>query len=77
MTYVIQQDISELECPFCSCRPCITDERNRQNWWINVQQNAHALNTGQRKGLYKRFWLCYIIVECGKMIGIWRGKDKP
>ena len=30
--YFIQQDENFDECPYCLCRPCITNERNRQLW---------------------------------------------
>lgn len=28
----IQQDHNSTECIYCYCRPCITDEVNRQLW---------------------------------------------
>lgn len=52
---VIKQDESQDECPHCLCRPCITNEQNRQEWWVN-QQPAHILNSVSRKGCYKNFW---------------------
>ena len=33
MNFQIQQDAGRDECPYCLCRPCITDESNRQLWW--------------------------------------------
>ena len=43
------------ECPYCFCRPCITDQSNRQFWWEDESQDAHDRNSGIRKGLYKKF----------------------
>jgi len=31
--FIIKQDLSSEECPFCFCRPCITDDKFRQAWW--------------------------------------------
>ena len=45
-----------LECPYCLCRPCITDQSHRQLWWEDEPQVAHERNSLIRKGLYKKFW---------------------
>lgn len=44
------------ECSHCLCRPCITDENNRQMWWEDEEQLLHKRNSFLRKGNYKRFW---------------------
>ncbi|KAK3083397.1 hypothetical protein FSP39_009076 [Pinctada imbricata] len=50
------QDPEHTECQHCLCRPCITDESNRQMWWepepVPPSRNNHAL----RKERYKYFW---------------------
>ncbi len=52
----IAQDESQDECPYCYCRPCITNERNRQLWWEDENAEPNHTNTGLRKEKYKRFW---------------------
>ena len=32
-SFVINQDMNQTECKYCFCRPCITDNSNRQLWW--------------------------------------------
>jgi hypothetical protein len=54
--FVIQQQEDAVECPYCLCRPCITNDNNRQMWWETEQQPARAENSGTRKRLYKYFW---------------------
>lgn len=54
--YRIEQDITIEECMYCLCRPCITDEQNRQFWWENDTQVPHRRNSFLRKEKYKRFW---------------------
>jgi len=51
--YFIEQEQEAPECPYCFCRPCITDEQNRQLWWEN---EYHERNTFLRKDKFKRFW---------------------
>jgi predicted nuclease of restriction endonuclease-like RecB superfamily len=41
---------------YCFCRPCITNERNRQLWWETDNQIEHERNSQLRKEKYKRFW---------------------
>lgn len=48
--FFIAQDENSEECPNCLCRPCMTNERNRQMWWGN-KQNAYL-----RKDMYQFFW---------------------
>jgi hypothetical protein len=54
--YVIAQHLDEEECPFCLCKPCITNDRNRQQWWQHIPKPPHQLNTKLRKDAFKRFW---------------------
>ncbi|CAG2241946.1 unnamed protein product [Mytilus edulis] len=54
--FVIQQDPSKEECRYCFCRPCITDDQNRQMWWHGQSEVAHQRNSSLRKEHYKRFW---------------------
>ncbi|CAC5410207.1 unnamed protein product [Mytilus coruscus] len=54
--FVIQQDPSQVECRYCFCKPCITDEQNRQMWWHGQSEVSHQRNSSLRKEHYKRFW---------------------
>ena len=54
--YVIAQSASDDECPHCLCRPCITNERNRQEWWPRASLPPHINNKKPRKDDYYRFW---------------------
>ncbi|CAC5379244.1 unnamed protein product [Mytilus coruscus] len=54
--FFIAQDENSEECPNCLCRPCITNERNRQLWWENENHPEHQRNAYLRKDKYKRFW---------------------
>ena len=54
--YVISQNQEETECPYCLCRPCITNEQNRQLWWETENHPLSQRNTGMRIEKYKRFW---------------------
>jgi hypothetical protein len=54
--FIIKQKDTENECPFCLCRPCITDEFNRQLWWPRDPLQPNALNSKMRKKCYKNFW---------------------
>ncbi|CAC5411150.1 unnamed protein product [Mytilus coruscus] len=54
--YHIEQDQESSECPYCLCRPCITDEQNRQLWWENENCAPHEKNSFLRKDKFKRFW---------------------
>lgn len=54
--FFIEQDENDDECEHCLCKPCITDERNRQLWWETENQIEHERNTHLRKEKYKRFW---------------------
>ena len=44
------------ECHYCLCRSCITNERNKQQWWELGANSKHRKNNCHRKELYKRFW---------------------
>lgn len=48
--FFIAQDENSEECPNCLCRPCMTNERNRQMWWGN-ERNLYL-----RKHMYQFFW---------------------
>ncbi|CAG2188058.1 unnamed protein product [Mytilus edulis] len=54
--YHIEQDQESPECSYCLCRPCITDEQNRQMWWENENCAPHERNSFLRKDKFKRFW---------------------
>lgn len=55
--FVIPQDNNRDECPFCLCKPCITDDNNRQLWWeVEPFRLPHPRNSKLRKEKYKRFW---------------------
>lgn len=55
--FVILQDSNKDECPFCLCKPCITDDINRQLWWeMEPFRPPHPRNSKLRKEKYKRFW---------------------
>lgn len=54
--YFIEQNDNFDECLHCFCRPCITNERNRQLWWETDNQIEHERNSQLRKEKYKRFW---------------------
>ena len=57
-TYRIEQsqDPEHDECPYCLCRPCITDETNRQLWWEPAPIPPSIHNHSLRKERYKYFW---------------------
>ncbi|KAK3084789.1 hypothetical protein FSP39_019086 [Pinctada imbricata] len=52
----IPQDDNSTECVYCFCKPCITDERNRQLWWETENHAARQNNHALRKEKYKSFW---------------------
>lgn len=54
--FIIPHNLEETECRYCLCKPCITNEQNRQLWWETKSQPPHQRNTGLRKDKYKRFW---------------------
>lgn len=54
--YSIQQDQELPECPHCLCRPCITNEQNRQLWWEDANHEPSEGNSFLRKDKFKRFW---------------------
>ena len=54
--YYIPPDNEKDKCPFCFCRPCVTDESNRQLWWGNSNGVSHRANAASRKGCYRNFW---------------------
>ena len=54
--YFIEQNENFEEYAYCLCRPCITNEGNRQLWWESENHDAHERNSHLRKDKYKRFW---------------------
>lgn len=55
-TFRISQNENCEECQHCLCRPCITDENNRQMWWLSEPVRANERNRVLRKEKYKLFW---------------------
>lgn len=55
--FIIHQNDDALECPMCLCKPCITSERNRQEWWETQNNPACEENSSSRKEHYRRFWV--------------------
>ena len=53
---VIPPIMEEDECPYCLCRPCVTDDSNRQLWWEIAPKPSSKKNNKLRKPVYKRFW---------------------
>ena len=54
--YVIEKKEENQECPYCFCKPCVTDETNRQLWWETENHTPNQENNKLRKNAYKRFW---------------------
>ncbi len=54
--YHVNHIQGQAECEYCLCKPCITDERNRQLWWEEESQEPNCYNHKRRKDVYKRFW---------------------
>ena len=54
--YTEEQSSSEAECEHCLCRPCITNESNKQLWWEDRNHAPCQRNNMLRKPIYKRFW---------------------
>lgn len=54
--FTVEQESDAEECQYCLCRPCITDESNRQLWWETENVEPHKRNSALRKEKYKRFW---------------------
>ena len=44
------------KCRHCFCTPCITNERNRQEWWKQQDGEGAAGNNSLRKSAYYKFW---------------------
>ena len=51
----------EQECPFCLCRPCVTNEQYRQAWWETDNFEPNDKNSSYRKEHYRRFWVMLLI----------------
>lgn len=45
------------KCEHCLCMPCVTNEQNKQQWWIEEPSLPCARNSAQRKEKYKKFWV--------------------
>lgn len=54
--FSIPQNQELPECSHCLCRPCITDEQNRQLWWEDENHEPNERNSFLRKDKFKRFW---------------------
>lgn len=52
----LPQEVGGEKCNNCFCMPCVTDERNRQLWWLQVPEVARWGNNASRKECYKKFW---------------------
>ena len=55
-TFCIPQNENCDECPHCFCKPCITNEQNRQMWWSTEPELPDRKNSSFRKEKYKSFW---------------------
>ena len=72
----IQQDQNIDECPHCFCRPCITNEVNKQQWWEDEPHPGHVRNKSLRKETFKRFWTMMFTEMCGATLAIFRKKSE-
>ena len=54
--YIIPQNKEREECPHCLCRPCITDETNRQMYWPANNAVPNRFSNILRRTMYKNFW---------------------
>ena len=54
--YIIPQNKEREECPHCLCRPCITDETNRQMYWPANNAVPNRFSNILRRKMYKNFW---------------------
>lgn len=54
--YVDPHDLNAEECMFCFCKPCITDNVNKQMWWEDALQPVSRWNSRRRKCHYRKFW---------------------
>jgi hypothetical protein len=43
--FAIPPDTSQEECQYCFCRPCITNEQNKQMWWHDRAEAPHQRNS--------------------------------
>ena len=64
--YQIPHVEGETECPFCLCRPCITNNRFMQAWWEDKTVAPDRRNSKLRKRHYRRFWVMLL------HRGVWR-----
>ncbi|KAJ8314866.1 hypothetical protein KUTeg_007016 [Tegillarca granosa] len=55
-TFRLQQNEQEPECQYCLCKPCITNENNKQLWWEDEPLPPRDNNNKERKERYKYFW---------------------
>ncbi|KAJ8304735.1 hypothetical protein KUTeg_018318 [Tegillarca granosa] len=55
-TFRLQQNEQEPECQYCLCKPCITNENNKQLWWEDEPLPPRDNNNKDRKERYKYFW---------------------
>lgn len=54
-TFRISQNENCEECQHCLCRPCITDENNRQMWWLSEPVRANERNRVLKKRKIQAF----------------------
>ena len=55
--YRIEENADDDECPWCLCKPCITNTANRQIWWEIESHLPSVANSRLRKTHYQRFWV--------------------
>lgn len=55
--YHVDEDPENEECPWCLCKPCITDASNQQMWWEMNCRAPSESNSKRRKSHYQRFWV--------------------
>ena len=64
--FTVPQDDNAVECVHCLCRPCITDNINKQPWWEDEPQPAHG-RVALEKASMGDFGQCCSIDLHGKM----------
>ncbi len=61
--YHVNHIQGQAECAYCLCKPCITDERNRQLWWAAESQELIATTTRDVK-MFRKILDSVVSQEC-------------